>query len=109
AAHGWMARFPKRLSLGDGIGSGEGILGIIVADWTRSSDLTDLLGHSQQQPLSPVKAARMTRALADTVDAAHQSGLILGIDHPQRLRVTVDGHLRIAFPGPSPDATLRDD
>ena len=108
-SHRGMARILDVLSLGDGIGSGEGILGIIVADWTRSSDLTDLLGHSQQQPLSPVKAARMTRALADTVDAAHQSGLILGIDHPQRLRVTGDGNLRIAFPGPSPDATLRDD
>src|SRR5699024_5827587 len=80
-----------------------------VADWVRSSDLLDLLGQSERRTLPPIKAARMTHALAETVDAAHQSGLLLGIDHPQRLRVTTEGNLRIAFPGPPPDATLRDD
>lgn len=108
-SHRGMARILDVLSLGDGIGSGEGILGIVVADWARSNDLLDLPGRSEQQPLSPVKAARMTHALAETVDAAHQSGLLLGIDHPQRLRVTPEGDLRIAFPGPPSDATLRDD
>lgn len=108
-SHRGMARILDVLSLGDGIGSGEGILGIVVADWARSSDLLDLVGHSEQSPLTPVKAARMVHALAETVDAAHQSGLLLGIDHPQRLRATPDGNLRIAFPGPPPDATLRDD
>lgn len=108
-SHSGMARILDVLSLGDGISSGEGILGIVVADWVRSSDLLDLLGHSEQRPLPPAVAARMTYALAEVVDLAHRSGLVLGIDHPQRLRVTPDGKLRIAFAGPLPEATLRDD
>lgn len=108
-SHSGMARILDVLSLGDGISSGEGILGIVVADWVRSSDLLDLLGHAEQRPLPPAVAARMTYALAEAVDQAHQSGLVLGIDHPQRLRATPDGKLRVAFAGPLPEATLRDD
>lgn len=108
-AHVAMARILDVLNLGDGISSNEGILGIIVADWTRSTDLLDLLGPGAQRPVAPATAARMTYALAEAVDHAHQSGLVLGIDHPQRLRVTPDGKLRIAFAGPLPDASLRDD
>ena len=34
---------------------------------------------------------------------------MLGVDHPQRIRVTPDGTLRLAFPGPLPEAVPRDD
>lgn len=105
-AHGGVARVLDVLSLGNGITSSEGLLGIVVAEWTKGSDLVDLV---TTKPAPPATAARMVQALAEAVENAHQSGLVLGIDHPQRLRLTPDGKLRLAFPGPLPDATLRDD
>jgi hypothetical protein len=105
-AHGGLARVLDVLSLGNGIATNEGLLGIVVAEWTKGSDLVDLVA---EQPVAPATAARMVQSLAEAVERAHQSGLVLGLDHPQRLRVTPDGLLRLAFPGPLPDATLRDD
>nr|WP_216217763.1 protein kinase family protein [Amycolatopsis aidingensis] len=105
-SHGGVARVLDVLSLGNGITSSEGLLGIVVAEWTKGSDLSDLV---TERPVAPATAARMVQALAEAVDSAHHSGLVLGLDHPQRLRLTPDGRLRLAFPGPLPDATLRDD
>ncbi|PXY31656.1 protein kinase family protein [Prauserella muralis] len=104
--HPGVARVLDVLSLGNGISSSEGLLGIVVAEWTKGTDLIDLVA---ERPAEPATAARMVQALAESVELAHQSGLVLGLDHPQRLRLTPDGRLRLAFPGPLPDATLRDD
>ncbi|ASR38800.1 hypothetical protein BAY61_31635 [Prauserella marina] len=104
--HAGVARVLDVLSLGNGISSSEGLLGIVVAEWTKGTDLIDLVA---EKPVDPGTAARMVQALAEAVEQAHQSGLVLGLDHPQRLRLTPDGRLRLAFPGPLPDATLRDD
>ncbi|WP_007026581.1 protein kinase family protein [Saccharomonospora iraqiensis] len=104
--HPNVARVLDVLTLGNGISSSEGILGIVVAEWTRGTDLVDVL---TQQRVEPGDAVRMVRGLAEPVEAAHQSGLVLGIDHPQRLRLAQDGRLRLAFPGALPDTTLRDD
>nr|WP_113695312.1 protein kinase family protein [Amycolatopsis albispora] len=105
-SHDGVARVLDVLNLGNGITSSEGLLGIVVAEWTKGSDLVDLVAD---KPVEPGAAARMVGALAQAVEQAHQSGLVLGLDHPQRLRLTPDGALRLAFPGPLPDATLRDD
>ncbi|WP_199428839.1 protein kinase family protein [Qaidamihabitans albus] len=104
--HPGVARVLDVLTLGSGISSSEGLLGIVVSEWTKGSDLVDLVA---ERPVEPGAAARMVQALAESVEVAHQSGLVLGLDHPQRLRLTPDGRLRLAFPGPLPDATLRDD
>ncbi|WP_024877017.1 protein kinase family protein [Saccharomonospora piscinae] len=104
--HTSVARVLDVLTLGNGISSSEGLLGIVVSEWTKGTDLIDLVNEKR---IAPSTAARMVQALAEPVERAHQSGLVLGIDHPQRLRVTPDGHLRLAFPGPLPDTTLRDD
>lgn len=104
--HPGVARMLDVLSLGSGISSSEGLLGIVVAEWTKGTDLVDLVAD---RPVEPGSAARMVQALAESVENAHQSGLVLGLDHPQRLRLTPEGRLRLAFPGPLPDATLRDD
>ncbi|HKN55606.1 MAG TPA: protein kinase family protein, partial [Amycolatopsis sp.] len=104
--HGGVARVLDVLSLGSGVSSSEGLLGVIVAEWTKGSDLVDLVA---QRPVAPAAAARMVQALAEAVEQAHQNGLVLGLDHPQRLRLTPNGALRLAFPGPLPEATLRDD
>jgi hypothetical protein len=104
--HPGMARVLDVLSLGNGLNLNEGLLGIVVADWSQGTDLIDLIS---EHPLPGVTAARLLEPLAAAVELAHQSGLVLGVDHPQRIRVTPDGGLRLAFPGPLPNATLRDD
>ncbi|TVT18401.1 protein kinase family protein [Amycolatopsis acidiphila] len=104
--HEGVARVLDVLSLGTGITSSEGLLGVVVTEWTKGTDLIDLVA---EHPVAPLTAARMVQKLAEAVERAHHSGLVLGLDHPQRLRLTTDGTLRLAFPGPLPDATLRDD
>ncbi|MBA8827716.1 hypothetical protein FHX42_005121 [Saccharopolyspora lacisalsi] len=84
----------------------EGVLGMIIAEWTHGNDLLDLVSEG---PLSPGTAARLLRPLAAAIEAAHHAGLVLGADHPQRVRITADGEIRMAFPGPLPRATSSDD
>ena len=78
----------------------------MVADWSAGTDLVDLIA---EHPLPPATAARLLEPLAAAVERAHVAGLVLGVDHPQRIRVTPDGTLRLAFPGALPDASPRDD
>jgi hypothetical protein len=104
--HPATARVLDVLSLGGGVSPGEGLLGIIVADWSVGTDLVDLIA---EHPLPAANAARLLEPLASAVERAHHAGLVLGVDHPQRIRVTPDGMLRLAFPGPLPEAVPRDD
>jgi hypothetical protein len=104
--HPGMSRILDVLSLGNGIAPGEGLLGMVVADWSQGTDLIDLISD---RPLPGATAARLLEPLAAAVETAHHAGLVLGVDHPQRIRVTPEGSLRLAFPGPLPNATLRDD
>jgi hypothetical protein len=105
-SHPGMARVLDVLSLGNGIKPGEGLLGAIVSDWSQGTDLIDLVSD---RPLPAGTAARLLLPLASAVELAHHSGLVLGVDHPQRIRITPEGGLRLAFAGPLADATLRDD
>lgn len=104
--HPGMARVLDVLSLGNGVDPSEGLLGIVVADWSAGTDLVDLVA---EHPLPSANAARLLEPLAAAVERAHVAGLVLGVDHPQRIRVTPDGALRLAFPGPLPEAVPRDD
>jgi len=105
-SHPAVARVLDVLSLGSGIAVGEGLLGIVVSEWGKGTDLIDLVDEG---PVSPSLACRMVESLVDAVEQAAHHGLVLGLDHPQRIRRGLDGSLRLAFPGPLPDATLRDD
>lgn len=87
-------------------GDPAGVLGIVIAEWTHGTDLLDLVAEG---PLPPGTAARLLQPLAAAVEAAHHAGLILGADHPQRIRVTPDDEIRMAFPGPIASATSSDD
>jgi putative peptidoglycan lipid II flippase len=40
---------------------------------------------------------------------AHRSGVALAIDHPSRVRVSIEGDVALAFPATLPDATPEDD
>jgi hypothetical protein len=79
---------------------------VVVAEWTPGCALVDLLDSG---PLAPAVAARVLVPLAGAVDAAHNTGLILGCDHPDRIRVSPDRQARLAFPGPPPTTGSRDD
>lgn len=87
-------------------GDPAGVLGVVIAEWTHGTDLLDLI---EEGPLPPGTAARLLQPLAAAVEAAHHAGLVLGSDHPQRIRVTRDGEIRMGFPGPLPQATSTDD
>ena len=104
--HPGQARVLDVLSPGNGIAHGEGLLGMIVADWTQGTDLLDVIA---EHPLPPATAARLLEPLAAAVELAHHSGLVLGVDHPQRVLVSPEGTLKLAFPGPLPDTDLQDD
>lgn len=82
------------------------ILGIVIAEWTHGTDLVDLVAEG---PLAPGTAARLLQPLASAVEAAHHAGLVLGSDHPRRIRVTPEGEVRMAFPGPLAAATSNED
>lgn len=104
--HPGVARVLDVLSLGSGVVPSEGVLGMVVAEWTNGTDLLDVISDG---PVPATTASRLLEPLASAVESAHHVGLVLGVDHPQRVRVTPDGALRLAFPGPLPLATLRDD
>lgn len=78
----------------------------VVAEWTPGQDLVEL-AHAGLPP--PSVAAAMLAPLAGAVDDAHRAGLVLGCDHPERIRVTPGGHVRLAFPGPPAQTNSRDD
>jgi hypothetical protein len=101
-----VSRVRDVLGVGSGVDPSEGVLGVVVADWAQGTDLLDLIA---EHPLPPGSAARLLGPLATAVEQAHHAGLVLGLDHPQRVRVSPDGALRLAFPGPLPQATLQDD
>ncbi len=104
--HPGVSRVLDVLSLGSGVVPSEGILGMIIAEWTHGTDLIDVVSDG---PVPSATASRLLEPLAAAVESAHHVGLVLGVDHPQRVRVTPDGALKLAFPGPLPMATLRDD
>ncbi|KAA2251352.1 hypothetical protein F0L68_37590 [Solihabitans fulvus] len=104
--HPGVSRVLDVLSPGSGVKVSEGVLGIVVAEWTQGTDLIDLIADG---PLPAGSATRLLEPLAAAIEGAHHAGLVLGADHPQRIRVTSDGRLRLAFPGPRPDAIARDD
>jgi hypothetical protein len=82
------------------------VLGIVVAEWAQGASLADFLTDG---PLHPGAAARVLESITAAVEAAHHAGLVLGTDHPQRIRLTPEGGLRLAFLGPLAEATPRED
>src|SRR3546814_9701693 len=49
------------------------------------------------------------QSLAGAAEAAPRSGVALSIDHPGRVRVSIEGDVALAFPATMPDATPEDD
>ncbi|WP_448851886.1 murein biosynthesis integral membrane protein MurJ [Corynebacterium sp. 335C] len=59
--------------------------------------------------LDPAAVALAVSDVFEAVAAARESGAVLGLDGPDRMRVTVDGRLRLAFPAPLAGAGADDD
>ncbi len=79
--------------------------GLVVAEWIRGGSLKEVAGTSP----SAVGGARAIQSLAAAADEAHRAGVPLSVDHPSRIRVSIDGDVALAFPATLPEATLADD
>lgn len=79
--------------------------GLVVSEWIRGGSLQEVADTSP----SPIGGARAIQSLAAAADAAHHAGVALSIDHPSRVRVSIEGDVALAFPATLPDATPEDD
>lgn len=79
--------------------------GLVVAEWIRGGSLQEVADTAP----SAVGAIRAMQSLAVGADAAHRNGVALSIDHPSRVRVSIDGDVVLAFPATMPDANPEDD
>jgi len=79
--------------------------GLVVAEWIRGGSLQEVADTAP----SPVGAVRAMQSLAGAADAAHRAGVALSIDHPSRVRVSIEGDVVLAYPATMPDANPQDD
>jgi putative peptidoglycan lipid II flippase len=79
--------------------------GLVVSEWIRGGSLQEVADTSP----SPIGGARAIQSLAAAADTAHHAGVALSIDHPSRVRVSIEGDVALAFPATLPDATPEDD
>ena len=79
--------------------------GLVVAEWIRGGSLKEVAATSP----SALGGARAIQALSAAAHEAHQAGVALSVDHPARIRVSIDGDVALAFPATLSDATPADD
>jgi putative peptidoglycan lipid II flippase len=79
--------------------------GLVVAEWVRGGSLQEVADTSP----SAVGAARAMQTLAAAAEVAHHTGVALSIDHPSRVRVSIEGDVVLAFPATTPEASPEDD
>lgn len=84
----------------------EDVLGAAVAEWVPGRSLAETVAEG---PVRAQRAAKVVENLADAATEAHQQGLVLGCDHPQRVRITPDGRAMLAFLLPRPSVSAADD
>jgi len=93
-----LARVLDATTIADGTG-------LVVAEWIRGGSLREV---ADTQP-SATGAARAIQSLAAAADAAHQAGVALSVDHPGRIRVSMNGDVVLAFPATLGTATPAED
>ncbi|MGB8402556.1 MAG: protein kinase family protein [Mycobacterium sp.] len=79
--------------------------GLVISEWVRGGSLAEVAATGP----SPMGGARAIQSLAATAESAHRAGVALSIDHPGRLRVSIEGDVVLAFPATLPSATPEDD
>ncbi|PRC47772.1 murein biosynthesis protein MurJ, partial [Mycobacterium sp. ITM-2017-0098] len=82
-----------------------GDIGMVISEWVTGGTLREVTDTGP----TPTAVAAVLKSLVITADAAHRTGMALGIDHPCRVRISSDGRAVLAFPAPMPDATAADD
>jgi hypothetical protein len=82
------------------------VLGAAITEWVAGRSLGEVVAEGLIKPLA---AARAVAPLAAAAEAAHRHGLVLGCDHPQRIRITPDGRAQLCFALPRSDVTPADD
>ncbi|MDY5785689.1 murein biosynthesis integral membrane protein MurJ [Corynebacterium sp.] len=80
---------------------------LVVADWIPGTTLKNVAESGQT--LHAEAVAHALAPLADAIGAAHSANLQLGLDNRNRLRVSTDGIVRVAFPAVLPDASAAED
>lgn len=80
-------------------------IGVVVTEWVPGGTLREV---SDTEPSATATAAAL-KSLVVTADAAHRAGLVLGVDHPDRVRISSDGRAVLAFPAPLPGSTAAGD
>lgn len=78
--------------------------GIVVSEWVPGRSLATALTDPDQET-----AVAAVWSVADAAARAEQQGLVLGLDSPDRIRLTGDGRALLAFPGVRPSADTRGD
>jgi len=79
--------------------------GLVVSEWIRGGSLKEVADTSP----SPIGGARAIQSLAAAADEAHRAGVALSVDHPGRVRVSLEGDVVLAFPATLADATPASD
>ncbi len=79
--------------------------GLVVSEWVRGGSLQEVADTSP----SAAGASRAMQTLAAAAEAAHHAGVALSIDHPGRVRVSVEGDVVLAFPATMPGISPEDD
>ncbi|WP_396836843.1 murein biosynthesis integral membrane protein MurJ [Mycobacterium sp. ITM-2016-00318] len=79
--------------------------GLVVSEWIRGGSLQEV---AETTP-SAIGGARAMQTLAAAAEQAHRAGVALSIDHPSRVRVSIEGDVALAFPATTPHATPEDD
>jgi hypothetical protein len=82
------------------------VLGAAVTEWVPGRSLAEAVADGLIKPLA---AARAVAPLAAAAEEAHRHGLVLGCDHPQRVRITPEGNAQMCFALPRPDLAPADD
>jgi hypothetical protein len=82
------------------------ILGAAVTEWVPGRSLAETVADGL---IKPFAAARAVVPLAAAAEEAHRHGLVLGCDHPQRVRINPDGNAQMCFALPRPDLVPADD
>ena len=79
--------------------------GLVVSEWIRGGSLAEVADTAP----SAIGGARAIQSLAAAAEVAHRNGVALSVDHPSRIRVSIEGDVALAFPATLPDATPDDD
>ena len=82
------------------------VFGFTVNEWVTGQSLAELVA---QGPVRPLTAMQLAQPLAAAAELAHQQGLVLGCNHPGRIRIAEDAGARLAFPLPRPETSPADD